>query len=1284
MPINSTIMLLAIDEKPDNLTTLSAMLRDALPQATLLTATSGLTGIELAIAKDPDVILLDIDIPGRESFKLCRLLKADERLKDIPVVFLTTRETESTNRVRALKAGAQGFLAKPLEPFELTAQIRTMVKVKAANRSQRMEKEQLEALVAEKTLELRESEEQYRLMIEHQQDLVVKTDPEGRLIFVNQAYCELFNKSKQELLGTTYMPLVHPDDLPAVEKAVALLFKPPYKCEYEERALSNHGWRWLSWTARANFNEKGEIIELLGTGRDITERKKAEEEIARLAMEWQSTFDSVNDSIWLLDADSRIIRTNRMAEKTFGRPAKEIIGKHCWEIGHGMQEPFYECPILRMRKILQRETMELPIEDRCFEVTVDPILDGNGNFAGAVHIVSDITERKRTEKALNEGEKRYRTLFEQSYDAMMTLAPPSWRFTTANPAALSLFEMKSLDQFLELRPWDVSPKRQPDGGLSSDKALEMIEIAMSQGSHFFEWTHRSLNGRIVPCSVLLSKMEMSGQVFLQATMRNITLRKRAEEALQESHEILSLFIKHSPIYAYLKEVTPTESLVLWASDNFQEMIGIPGSQMVGKKMDELFLPEFARKISQDDWDVVSKGEVLRIDEELNNRKYKTIKFPIATGRKKLLAGYTIDITEIKRVEEELRESEAMFRALFNEHAAIKLLIDPQDGRIVDANKAAVAFYGWPREQLLNMKILEINTLPPEDIKKNMEEVRSEKRGYFEFQHRCADGTIRDVAVLSSKIDVKGRVLLHSIVQDISERKRAEAEIHRLQTAIEQSGDTVVVTSRTGTIQYVNAAFEQLTGYSRDEVLGLTPSLLKSGEQDEGFYRDLWATITSGRTWRGRMVNRRKDGDIYTEESTISPIYDSAGEITNFMAVKRDITDKLRIIREKELLEVQLTQSQKLESVGRLAGGVAHDFNNMLGVILGYGEIVLKKLLYGDPLRADVEQIVKAGNRSAGLIRQLLAFSRKQTLQPEVLNLNDQLHHLEKMLRRLISEDIDIKMALADDLASVLIDPVQFDQIIINIAVNARDAMPTGGKLIIETENVGIDELYAKIHQGVLPGEYVLISLTDSGCGMDKKILAQIFEPFFTTKEKGKGTGMGLATVYGIVKQSGGNIWAYSEPGQGTTFKIYLPQTHAKPQEQKTALKTEEHVIGNGRSVLVVEDDEALRELLLTILTMLGFGVFIAANGGEALLLTEEQGLKPDLLITDVVMPGMSGALLVERLRRNQPELKVLFMSGYTENAIVHHGVLEPGIPFIQKPFSFQRISDTIRKVLQSE
>jgi PAS domain S-box-containing protein len=381
-------------------------------------------------------------------------------------------------------------------------------------------------------------------------------------------------------------------------------------------------------------------------------------------------------------------------------------------------------------------------------------------------------------------------------------------------------------------------------------------------------------------------------------------------------------------------------------------------------------------------------------------------------------------------------------------------------------------------------------------------------------------------------------------------------------------------------------------------------------------------------------------------------------------------------------EEQLRQAQKLEAIGQLAGGVAHDFNNILMVQLGYCDLMKGALREEDPLAKDLSQIKACAERAAALTRQLLAFSRKQTLQPEVLDLNVAVGNIEKMLRRLIGEDIDFVTAPAKDLWRVKADPGQIEQVIMNLAANARDAMPRGGKLTIETANVDLDEDCVRNHVGATAGPHVMLAITDNGCGMDGKTKSRLFEPFFTTKEKGKGTGLGLATVYGIVKQSGGSIWVYSEPGKGTTFKIYLPRVEAEPVPRVS--REVQAARGAGELVLVVEDEPVLRELLARMIAGLGYRVKAAANGGEALIAVEEEGLRPDILITDVVMPGMGGPVLAERLGRAQPGLKVLYTSGYTDSGIVHHGVLDPETPFLQKPFSIGDLAAKIRELLREE
>ena len=523
-----------------------------------------------------------------------------------------------------------------------------------------------------------------------------------------------------------------------------------------------------------------------------------------------------------------------------------------------------------------------------------------------------------------------------------------------------------------------------------------------------------------------------------------------------------------------------------------------------------------------------------------------------------------------------------------------------------------------------------------------------------------------------------RRTLLNLVDDLT---RSEAERARLAAAIEQAGEAVVVTDPAGAIQYVNPQFETVTGYTRAEALGSNPRILKSGRQDEAFYRELWATITSGRTWLGRLVNQRKDGTLYTEDAIISPVRDATGGIVNFVAVKRDVTEHLRACEENAQLEQQLQQAQKVESIGRLAGGIAHDFNNNLSVILGYGELILDRLPPHDPVREELHQIMEAGRRSAALTRQLLAFSRRQTLRPEVLDLNAVVRGLEPMLRRLIGENIHLDLALAPDLGRVLADPGQLEQVLINLAVNARDAMPQGGKLTFATANTELGETAARACPRARPGAYARLSVTDTGCGMDAPTLARIFEPFFTTKDRGKGTGLGLPTVLGIIEQSGGHLSVDSTPGTGTTFCVNLPLTLAEPTGSQNA-PSGTRPPGGGERILIVEDEASLRSLVEREVAALGYEVRVAADGEEALRLVEQQRFQPDLLLTDVVMPGISGSVLADRLRRVDPGLKVLYMSGYTDDAIVRHGVLAPNTHLISKPFRTAELAAKLREVLE--
>jgi len=549
---------------------------------------------------------------------------------------------------------------------------------------------------------------------------------------------------------------------------------------------------------------------------------------------------------------------------------------------------------------------------------------------------------------------------------------------------------------------------------------------------------------------------------------------------------------------------------------------------------------------------------------------------------------------------------------------------------------------------------------------------------LEHSHLDPDGRTRIAKISASPIfDENGDVI--QVVQscaDITDWRRSEADRRRLMSAIQDANEVVIITDIEGRIEYVNPAFEKVSGYSKSEALGKTPAILKSGEQDASFYKELWRTIESGKTWRGRIVNKRKDGGIFTEDASISPVRDSCGEIVNFVGVKRDISEVI-------WLEEQMRQARKMETVGRLAGGVAHDFNNMLGVILGHAELCISEMNLSHPLYDDLIQIKRAAEKSAELTKKLLAFARKQVVSPRILDLNLAIEETYRMLRRLIGEDIVLELEEGENLGLVKLDPVQVDLLMSNLCVNARDAITVGGKIRIRTCNLALPEKFHSLCGAHPTGLYVCLSVSDNGNGMDPDTLGHVFEPFFTTKEVGRGTGLGLATVYGIVKQNNGFIDIKSSPGNGTTFSLYFPRYTEETEVEGPEKKEEEGALGNLEivTVLIVEDEPAILVLVERILAKLGCNTLSASTGKEALAIADNRQGEIDLLISDVVMPGIDGKELALRLRKKMPELKVLFVSGYSAEILAPLGILDSGTHLLQKPFSQDQLAKKLRGVL---
>lgn len=623
-----------------------------------------------------------------------------------------------------------------------------------------------------------------------------------------------------------------------------------------------------------------------------------------------------------------------------------------------------------------------------------------------------------------------------------------------------------------------------------------------------------------------------------------------------------------------------------------------------------------------------------------------------------------DVTERRSLE---RERDGFFELSLD-----LMCIASVDGRFRRLNRAWESTVGWSTHELLAEPWLAFvhpdDQAATEAAGKQLAE--GSPIGRMEHRFRCKDGGYRWLQ-WAARPGEDG--LIFAAARDVTERRRA-AERDRLLFALSPV-PMYVVDSATLRFLDVNEATVALYGYARDELLAMTLQALVVPTQQEDVRKIATEVATHD---AGVLVRRRRHrtrrGALLDVEITAHRVTVDGGHA--ILSVVRDLTEQLR-------LQSQLAQAQKMEAIGSLAGGVAHDFNNLLTVILSSARMALDHLVGGDALRVDLEAVEDAGKRAAGLTRQLLAFSRKQVLEPQVLDLNETTRKFEKFLDRLLGEDVELSLLLAPMVAKVYADPGQMEQVIMNLVVNARDAMPRGGQLTIETADVELDDAYARVHHDVIAGSYVMLAVTDTGEGMDAATIEHIFEPFFTTKVPERGTGLGLSTVYGIVKQSAGHIWVYSEPGNGTTFKVYLPRHEGRAATGPLPPPADVASLRGSETVLLVEDDPAVRATVKAILRKYGYNVLDASNGGEALLVCEQFTAKIHLLITDVVMPRMNGRQLAERLARLRPEMKVLYVSGYTENTIIHHGVLDAGIAFLAKPITPDALARKVRSVLDA-
>ncbi len=815
--------------------------------------------------------------------------------------------------------------------------------------------------------------------------------------------------------------------------------------------------------------------------------------------------------------------------------------------------------------------------------------------------------------------------------------------------------------------------------------LEVLnQLKRGEGIRHYETLHLTKGKRLLSVSLSLApiKDQSAGAVGAVILARQQGELEQLKQALQESREQFHDLFENAGDIIYSLDLEGRLIAINSAGERLggysrEEILSLNVGELLSQDSLEQGLHMLDRKVSGQA-QTVYEVELICKD---GSRKTLDIRSRLLYRNGKIagVQGIGRDITERKRAEAALQASEQRFTMVFNASPVLSGITTLDTGEFVEVNSTVLEASGYSRGEIiggtstglalwptLRSRETFINRLKEQGRVRNLETTLQTKLGEE-----------RAVLISADLIEFDGKPCILFVGTDVTERKLALAALResedRYRDLVEHSQELICTHDLQGRILSVNPSAARVLGYKDEEFKGKNLRDLLPRKHREEFQKYLDKIQQDGAA-SGLMAVQTRTGEKRIWEYHNSIRTDGV-EMPVVRGMARDITERVR-------LEEQLRQAQKMEAVGRLAGGIAHDFNNLLTVINGYSELTSKKLSELDPLRLYVEEIKKAGMRATSLTNQLLTFSRRQVLQPRILDLNQVISESKNLLNRLIGEDVELVTTLGENLERVKADPGQIEQVILNLSINARDAMPKGGKLIIETANVDLDDDYASFHVDIPTGRYVMLAVSDTGCGMNAITLSHLFEPFFTTKERGKGTGLGLATVYGIVKQSGGHILVYSEPGQGTTFKVYLPSVDERIETYSEIEITCEHHRGT-ETILLVEDEDALRQLTSQLLKQNGYTVLDARHGGEALLLCERHKDSINLMLTDVVMPHMNGRELAERLMLVKPDMKVIFMSGYTDDAIVHYGILESGITFLQKPFTQNILLRKVRETLDA-
>ena len=1123
-------------------------------------------------------------------------------------------------------------------------------------------------------LNLRQSEEQFRKLFEQHSAAKLVIDPtSGRIVNANQAAATFYGWSVEEL---RQMQIQQINLLPPAEVANEMA-----KAHQKQATRFEFRHRRADGSIRdvevfSTLIETSENALLYSNVHDVTERKRAEEDLLRSERLLRQAQEAAQIGYYINNLATGLWESSPSLDKLFGIGPDFVRDTDGW--GTLMHPDDRERTVSYFRRIIaerRRFRMDYRIirpsdgQLRWMAGYGDFEYDPAGKAVRLIGCIQDITDRKVAEEALQKREEIFSGIVNQAADAIILIDAATGQFVEFNPAAHEGLGY-SREEFAALGIRDIQAEH------TAEQIQENIARIQELGSSAFDTRHRHRDGTLRDVHVSVRRINLQDHNYIVAICRDITESRRTRMQLQT----LSLAVAQNPSAIV---ITDPAGLIEYVNPRLTAVTGYTLDELRGQNSRIFKSGAHPAAVYEELWRTISRGEVWR-GELVNRKKDGSLHTELVViAPVKDLAGHTTHYVAVKEDLTKAREtalaleSERRLLADVIENSSLIINFKDCEGRYRLVNRQFEEAFGRTREQVLGRTAKEV--FPSQNVAHVPQNDRvvlsSGKSQTFEETLNGPGGTQTFVAVRFAMRDAQENLTgTCCMMLDITDRKRIEEAHARLATAVEQAGETIVITDKEGTILYANPAFEKTSGYTRAEALGKNPRILKSGKQDQEFYRQMWQTLQRGETWRGHFINQRKNGSAYEEDTSISPIRDALGNVVNYVAVKHDVTHELQ-------LEAQFRQAQKMDAIGTLAGGIAHDFNNILTVISGYGGILRDELADTPVAQEMAIEILKASDRARDLVQQILTFSRQREQKREIIQLISVIKEAAKFLRASLPSNIQIDLRLDAGTPPILADPTQIYQTAVNLGTNALHAMEgLQGRLTLKLESFSPDQPWIRAHPDFRPVQYARLTVADTGHGMDARTLEHIFEPFFTTKPVGKGTGLGLAVVHGIVQSHDAIITVDSTPGQGTTFTVYFP-AQEKQDGPSARLESKPLPLGHGETILVVDDEVVVTTMMQRLLKRLNYTPTTINSPAEALALFTRNPDAFHIVLTDLTMPEMSGLEAARQMHAIRPGLPIILMSGFSL-PVPPEALGEVGIcKMLEKPVSILDLAETLQQNL---